>query len=289
MPKVTLTYNSEADIPAGLKPFKNANANTVDIWVNTDETAMAAELNPSLETNRNAIIEEKRILQQKYDNLLSTSAATATELNELKIAQAAKTGVSKEDLDFLTEAKKLGTLDELKTMKSNYPKLEADSKTLKDNEIFSHSGFKNRKIFNDLMSNPEKVKGVKDFVVKEVQDPANPNDATKKVKQVFAQVENGSEIALSEFAKQNWADYLPLLDNGGGNDAQQQASNSWVKQTNSGGGNDAQQGAAIAGIGSQGNSLLNTVVGNLNKQAQSTQNPFATNTAQSQQSQVKQN
>jgi hypothetical protein len=235
MPKITLNYANETDIPPSLKAFKIGDTNNVEVWVNTSDDAVGAELNAPLAANRDKIKGEKDAIQTKYDNLLTSSSTTAKELQEATVKLASATGVSPEDLAIITAVKSVkadAKADDVKTMLTEYPQLKStveQTNLERENEkLFKASGFKSQSVFNTVANNANLNPNLEKLIVKPVQE----NGAA--VEKVFAQLKiDGvtSEQSLEDYVKSNpaWNDFLPALtaetdQTGGG----------WIPQSPSG-------------------------------------------------------
>jgi hypothetical protein len=234
MPKVKLSFASPDAIPAELKSFAGAD-NTVEIWTGSQET-VAAELNPGLEANRNALKTEKEQLQSKYDNLLKSSSETSQQLQEANVKLASNTGVSPDDLKLLNTVKQAAPgmkPEDIKNTLTAFPNVNAELTTLKADrenaEIFGATGFKNQKVFVDLLGNKTKNPNLEKVVVKEEKVDDKP------VKKAYANIKQADgtikEIAFDEYVKSNpeWSPYMPSLS-----DTASQAT--WIQQQGGGAG-----------------------------------------------------
>lgn len=236
MPKITLKFSDESAIPSELKQFKT-DANTVEVWAGGDDT-VAAETNAGLAANRDTIKAEKTALQQKYDSLLQSSGALSTEVLELRNKVASGQTVTAEEIALVQTVKAvLPTIKatDLKTMLEKYPTLDSELTTIRERErnrqIFQASGFKNEKVFLDLLGNKEKNPNLDGVSVKEVD--VDGQKVTKAFVTVKGEGNKVSEKELSAYINENaeWKDYLPALANGG-----DQKETSWISQTPSDGG-----------------------------------------------------
>jgi hypothetical protein len=222
MPKQTLKYNSKEEIPASFQPYAKDDF-SVEVWVNNDDTAVAAELNPALEQNRNTILTEKQNLQLKYDALLKT--ASSQDIDTAKIVaeneRLKKTTVPAEDVEIaktvktlfpnVTEPSALKTqIETLKTQAETGAKLtEKEQQT----QIAKALGIKNVDYFHDVVQIPGMLEGVKDGLKGLSSEMVQEGD--KKVPKVYATVvkADGTEakVLFSEYQKDNpkWALHQP--------------------------------------------------------------------------------
>lgn len=234
MPQITITFADETSIPSNLKQY--VTDNKAIIWVGDK---VAEETNPGLADNRDKALRQKTEIETKYNNLLSSTSALSTELNETKVALANKAGVSPEDLTFLTEVKKTGkTAPEIVQMVTEFPTVSEKAKSFELNEsfqpFFEASGYKNSAILKDLTS---KATGYK--VVEKTE-----NGVTTQIPTLL--IPNGDkvdEIPLPDFAKlnPNWSSYEVALNTSNGQPVQPNQP-SWTRQTFTKPGTPATQG-----------------------------------------------
>ncbi len=266
MPKTTLKYANETDIPAELRPFKT-DANTVEIWYGGTET-VAAETNPTLETAKNKILDEKKNLQTKYDNLLTSSSATATELNETKVALANKAGVTPEEMAIINAVKTVkpdAKADDVKTILTEFPKLQESIQQTElektNNALFEASGLKSRAVFDTVWNNQGLNPNFESVVWKDEVDSKTGTSVKRPYVKVKSAVEGKSELAVSEYATKTpeWNPFMPALTGG-------QTTNQWLPQPPSNsGGNNFQTQTTNAGLPS--NPLLDSILAGAEKAA----------------------
>jgi len=235
MPKITVAFTDNASIPDALKPFANG-GNTVEIWAGDN---VAAETNPSLEAAKNIILDEKKTVQKKYDDLLQSSSDSSRELLELRNKVASGTSATPEDLALVASVKAvLPTIkpDDLKKTLESVPALQNKLLTYETNqknaELFKSSGFKNETVFMDLLGNKDKNPNlVETSVEAEVVNGQNVNKVFAKVKQADGTV---AKMPLTDYVKANdgWKPYLSVLNGDGGT-----STHEWLEQ-GGGGGND---------------------------------------------------
>lgn len=238
MPKITVKFASADVIPSELKAFAKDD-HSVEIWAGDN---VAGETNPGLEANKNTILREKGELQTKYDNLLAANNDTSREVMELrsKVASGSGNQVTAEDMALLGAVKAVNPQikpDALKKELESLPTLRTENETFKTRDanraVFAASGFKNEKVFTDLLGNKEKNPNLEKVVVeKETVDG-------KAIDVVYAHVK-GSDGAISkqkldEYVKTNpeWEPYTPVLKAGTGGSGDQQIG--WLPQESAGG------------------------------------------------------
>lgn len=253
MPKVTLTYADETAIPTELKAFKTDD-NKVEVWVNTNQEAVATELNPSLIANRDAILGEKNTFEAKYKALVSTSnksdVDTAKEIADLKLKTANPIPEADQKiLDAIKAAKADATPEFLSEAIKQYPivneKLTLLERNQANNQLFAASGFKNEKVFNKILNDPELNPNFDSVVWKDEKD-SNGNAVKNPYVKVKTAVEGKVELPFADYAKSTseWNDFLPALNGG----TSQQQTQTWggvqqsqqykqSQQTNNQGGN----------------------------------------------------
>lgn len=220
MPKIEYNFESEEKIPAEFKPF--AVGTKVTLWSNKDDLELAKEVNPLLADKNTELIGEKRNLQVKYDALKTASSDDALDTAKLivdneKLKQSAK---SSEETELLTAIQNVFSGVPLSEVKTKIPALVEDSKfaakARKEKEleaVYEVSGFKNKKVFLDLVTNPDKMKNIEgNLIIEQIENSdkkalfANVKDANGVVqKKAFADYVNSSD---------DWKDYLPSLTNG---------------------------------------------------------------------------
>lgn len=256
MPEVTLTFPDEAQIPTELKAFKTAD-NKVKIWVNTDSSAMAAELNPALEANRNTILSEKQVIEDKYKALVATSGKNEVDAANL-IANAeakARNAISDDDKKIIEAVKKANpqiTPEILETSIKEFPvlteKLQAIEKSKESDLLFGASGFKNKTVFETVANNPALNPNLEKFILKD--ETVNGNSVKVAYAKVKEAIGGNTEVPMPEYAaaNENWKPFAPALNNA------PEQTNQWIPATQNTGfqapnytqGNDF-LGAVIAG------------------------------------------
>jgi hypothetical protein len=191
------------------KDKENKNLTALLAKNNGDAMALASQLlseNADLRAERRTWRTEKTTLEGKA----------------LKDGQVA---VSADDAKALDAYKPLGTPDELKVIKTEHGTFKTDKERLEGENTALKANEAKTKRENDLRDVAD-VEGYK-FSVLADRDSATPGltyeikDVEvdgKKVKKAFVKFKNGEgdnapieEKALSEFATQKWADYLPAL------------------------------------------------------------------------------
>lgn len=258
MPKTTLTFPSLETIPAGLQNSVTKVSDTqytVEVFYGGQDV-VASELNPALETTKNTILEEKRVLQTKYDGLLQSTATLAREKSELEVSLSTGLKVTPEEKQILDQVKTLGKIEDVKSAVTDYTAIKTERDTLiaekTNSAIFKASGLKNEKIFLDLISNPSKMDGVVKTFVETVDG--------KEVVYVTVKDAVGveSKKTFDDYYKNNaeWKPYIPALTQG-------QDNATWFAQQSTNGDN--------GGVQTQGNvktnPLLAGVIESINKTA----------------------
>lgn len=276
MPKVTLQFTEET-IPTGVKAFASAD-HKVDVWVGADDAAVAAETSPGLIKNRDELKAEKETWKTKHDSLLAvTSTEDAAKAKLLADAEArAKNSMPAEDLAIVAAVKEVlpnAKAEDVKKTLTEFPALETKVKTFEqqtENEkIFNASGYKNKTVFNKVLSDPELNPNFDSVVWKDEKDAKDQPIKVPYVKLKTA-VDGKVEVSLADYAKTTpeWTDFMPALnagDNGNG------GGTSWVSQGASGGGNGG--GGVKTKLG--GNSVLDSVIDADNKRSENVASPFA--------------
>jgi hypothetical protein len=123
--------------------------------------------------------------------------------------------------------------EDIKNTLTAFPNVNAELTTLKADrenaEIFGATGFKNQKVFVDLLGNKTKNPNLEKVVVKEEKVDDKP------VKKAYANIKQADgtikEIAFDEYVKSNpeWSPYMPSLS-----DTASQAT--WIQQQGGGAG-----------------------------------------------------
>ena len=234
MPQITCSFADHASVPDALKPFSNGTA-TVTVWAGDN---VAAETNPALETKRTEILNEKKAIQDKYDELVKTTGETSRQLSEAQVKIASGTSATPEDLALVSAVKKhLPTikasdldkkLEAIPTLESKIQSFEAKDTNAK---LFKASGFKNENVFLDLLGNKDKNPNLAEMVIE------NETVDGKVVEKVYAKVKDASgtltKMPLTDYVKaqDGWKDYLPILNGDG-----QSNQHDWLPQEAAGGG-----------------------------------------------------
>lgn len=265
MPKHTITFESEDKIPAELKPF--ANGLTVSGWFNTDDMKVAAETNPALEANRNQILIEKRALETENSALKQVATDDSIDKAKLIVERDAlrQTAIPAEESELLTTIKQVFSGVPLSEVKTKLPALIDDSKfaeqTRKEQSlesVFQASGFKNKQVFLDLVTNPAKMKGIEGELLVE---PVTGSDQKK----VFVNVKDANGVTakkpFDEFVNtsDDWKPYIPALTNGDVKENQ-----TWIPANPNLDGKTAPKENAVT-----------KAIQTHNEKAQSARNPFA--------------
>jgi hypothetical protein len=220
MPKLTLSYQTEEEIPASLKAYKVADKNEVEVWVGEK---VAEETNPSLAANMREALNEKKTLQSQYDLLLTNASKKETDLNTtingLRSQLANGHKITEEEVALLPKVKEVLTkygegkvetvetkLKEYDTIKPEFEKAKTEKET---DEIFKASGFKNREAFNRVIANPNDMAKVEKMFVKKVKV------GETETEKAFANIKKGDgkteEVELSSLLKGDWAFYADKL------------------------------------------------------------------------------
>jgi hypothetical protein len=232
MPKITLKYASEDEIPSELKQFKVADKLEVEVSAGTSQDAVATELNAPLAQSRDKILDEKKKVDEKYTALLTSSAQTATELKEAQVKLASATGVSPEELQIIQTVKAINPTiktDDLKTALTEFPKVQSELQTIKqEQEIGSLSrsvGFTNDTVFQTVWNN-DAFNPNRDSVVWKDETVDNKAVKTPYVK-LKTPVDGKIEIPLKEYAEKTaeWTPFMPALT------PQDSKEKSWLPQT----------------------------------------------------------
>lgn len=234
MPQITCSFADHASVPDALKPFSNGTA-TVTIWAGDN---VAAETNPALEAKRAEILNEKKVIQDKYDDLVKTTGETSRQLSEAQVKLASGTSATPEDLALVSAVKKhLPTikasdldkkLEAIPTLESKIQSFEAKDTNAK---LFKASGFKNENVFLDLLGNKDKNPNLAETVIE------NETVDGKVVEKVYVKVKDASgtltKMLLTDYVKaqDGWKDYLPIL-----NGDSQSNQFDWLPQDAAGGG-----------------------------------------------------
>lgn len=238
MPKVTLQFD-ENTIPSGVKAFASDDYE-VEVWVGESEEKVAAELNPGLVSNRDALKAEKDNIKAKYDALLQTSSADDKEKAKLLAAAEAKaqnalSDADKAILDAVKTADPNATPDTIKESIAKYPqaqtKLAEIEKKEADSKFFAATGYKSEKAFhkaiNDKDANPKLVRTEVETV----------REGDKTISKPVAIIKNdkGTEekIAWDVYVKDHadWDVYQPSLMAENGNGGQQWLSGTPAQQS----------------------------------------------------------
>lgn len=233
MPKHTITFESEDKIPAEMKPF--AKGLSVEVHFNSNDLALAGELNPTLDAHTKTVIEEKRKVEE-------TNKTLKTEIDALKrVASDGQLDTAKIVVENETLKRQIPPPEDvqlLQSIKTAFPNvaqaeignqitsaLEASNKVKEfekrdlQKELYKYSGYKNETLFIDFISNPDNLKGIEGDIYAETIAGTTNKGLFVKVKDA-----NGvpQPMAFNDFMKTNpkGEAYLPALMNGGGNDNQ---------------------------------------------------------------------
>lgn len=275
MPKQTIKYASETEIPSELKAYAKSD-NSVEVWVNEDDTKLAAELNPQLEANRNKILGEKDTLQTKYDALVQTSSKE--DLDKAKLVaeneQLKKTTVPPEDLEIVNAVKQVfpnmsaaDLAKQIPQFKDATEKVVQYEKEKHNQTVFGALGYKNQSAFLDVLQIPDMLKGVEgDIFVEQIKEGDKP-----AVDKAFVNVKNDS----GAIEKTSWEDYTTKINPkwqlhqaslnsvSGTNNTE---NNTWIPQNSEG-----EKG------GGTGKGVVESFVDKRNEQNKSATNPFIRN------------
>lgn len=233
MPKLAEKYE-KGKVPAGLETFYTVEKDGFMFAEFEDDVALAT--NPALALQNTKIIGEKRDLQTKYDNLVTSSGDLARQVNELTTQVASGGQVSADELAIVTALKgiKDKTPAEIKKMVEEFPALQAQIdgfKTTQENsDIAKAMGWK-PEVFSDLR--PVLAKDLT-FELTDV------TEGEKTVKKVFVAGKdaNGTDFKkeFSEYAKANptFTNHLPSLSASG-----ESGGPDWVPQSEANGGGNA--------------------------------------------------
>lgn len=229
MPKIVLSFPTEAEIPSNLVPYKT-DKNTVEVWVGDK---VAEETNPALAKNTQDLLNEKKTIQQQYDSLLPTVTSLRTQVNELNLKIAGGHTITDEEVALLPKVKeivkKYGTIEEVETKLTEHseilPKYTEISTKIENDKIFNASGFKNREAFDKILSNPNEMVNIEKMFVENIKDATGNEVATAFAnrKKTDGSVE---KVALTELAKTDWAYHADKL-------VQADTSKQWIPQDSS--------------------------------------------------------
>lgn len=118
--------------------------------------------------------------------------------------------VTKEDKEFLTKVKALGTVEELTTMKTEYPKLQEKVSEVEKRKTFVDVAKAAEYLNVDVLADLAKMKN---FTV-EVRTEGTGDDA-KQVAYAKGPEQNAVPVLLNEFVEKNYKSYIPSLMDAG--------------------------------------------------------------------------
>ena len=231
MPKVKLTFSETNPMPESLKAFKVSDTEA-EVWVNADQDALAAELNPSLAANRDSIKGEKDSIELKYKALVSTSSAddvkTAKRIADLeaKVTNPIPE-TDKALLDAIKGVKADATPDFVKQAIQEFPtlseKLNALETAKANDALFQASGYKDRTVFETVFNSPQFNPNFDSVQWKDEKD-AQGNPVKNPYIKVKTPVDGKVELPFADYAKATpeWNPFMPSLTN------TQQQQQTWV-------------------------------------------------------------
>lgn len=215
MPQTTIKYESKEAIPSALQPFANDQFE-VSVWFGDK---VAEETNPALEKNRNDILNEKNILEDKYKALISTSGQdtvkTANKIAELETKLRESKTLAPEDEKILTAVKSVQgvtvTEEYLKEALTGFNSVKTELDTIKKtneiSEFFKATGFQNEKAFQKAINDSDANPNLEKYYTK--TEKVDGNDVVVAYAQVKGENGQTSEVRFDEYVKNNpeWANY----------------------------------------------------------------------------------
>lgn len=233
MPKIAEKYE-KGKVPAGLETYYTVEKD--GFMFAEFEDGVGLLTNPALAAHNTKIIGEKRDLQTKYDNLVTSSGDLARQVNELTTQVASGGQVSADELAIVTALKgiKEKTPAEIKKMIEEFPALKAQIDSFKMNQ-------ENDNIAKAMGWKPEVFSDLRPVLAKDLTfEITDVTEGDKTVKKVFVAGKdaNGTDFKkeFSEYAKAapNFTNHLPSLSATG-----ESGGPDWVPQSQANGGGDA--------------------------------------------------
>lgn len=195
MPKKTIKYTSEEEIPNDLKPF--ANGLTVEVWVGD---SVAEETNPDLKNQIATLTTAKTTAERNYQTQLDANSQLLQKNQELNIKVANGVTIQPEDVEYINKLKELGTPDDIvhKVSKSETEKEELKILRLdkKAELICEKMGWANKKLVTERIElSPNVSFEVKDDVVQVSYKDADNKDVTVPMEEYVEKTEKWNIVA----------------------------------------------------------------------------------------------
>lgn len=204
-----LAQYEKGQVPAGLEGFCVEQDGKMVVQFD-DSVALAT--NPALASKNAELLTEKQSAVTKYNDLVKSSGAIASELNALKVKMAEGGQVTADEISILTALKGIEnvTPESVKKILTEHPKLQQQLNALQ-------SDAENRQIGEIVGWKPEvfgKIRGTTKDLKFEIQEIT---ENEKPVKKVYVSYKDGNgadqKKELSEYAKvsDDFAPFLPAL------------------------------------------------------------------------------
>jgi hypothetical protein len=224
MPKKTIKYASEDEIPSELKSF--ANGLTVEVWVGD---SVAEETNPDLKNQIATLTTAKTTAERNYQTQLDANSQLLQKNQELNIKVNNGVTIQPEDVEYINKLKELGTPDDIvhKVSKSEGDKEELKNLRLdkKAELICEKMGWTNKKLVKERIGLSGNVSfEVKDDKVQVSYKDAENKDVTVDMNEYVEKNETWNLVAGLLNADSNSAPRFPIQTNSDGKPNNQQAS-----------------------------------------------------------------
>lgn len=223
MPKKTIKYASEEEIPSELKPF--ANGLTVEVWVGD---SVAEETNPDLKNQIATLTTAKTKAEQDYQTQLDANSKLLQKNQELNIKVANGVTIQPEDVEYINKLKDLGTPDDIvhKVSKSEKDKEELKNLRLdqKAELICEKMGWTNKKLVKERIElSPNVSFEVKDDKVQASYKDADNKDVTVPMEEYVEKNEKWNLVSGLLNADSNSTPRFPIQTNSDGKPNNQKA------------------------------------------------------------------